>query len=216
MKPQAILFDLDGTLLDTLTDLANCMNSVLLHHGFPTHLPEKYKRFVGDGVERLVWRAVPEEHRDPATLEKCLAAMLEEYGRRWMENTGPYPGIPELLDALTERDLKMAIFSNKNDEFTQLTVREFLAKWRFEAVVGARPSAPKKPDPSTPLAIARQLGTAPADFLYVGDTDTDMKTATAAGMHAVGALWGFRGAEELLRSGAQVLVEKPADILQLL
>jgi phosphoglycolate phosphatase len=216
MKHQAILFDLDGTLLDTLTDLAICMNSVLMRHGFPTHLPEKYKHFVGDGVERLVWRAVPEEHRDPTMLEKCLAGMLEEYGRRWMENTGPYPGVPALLDALTERKIKMSIFSNKNDEFTQLTVQKFLAKWRFELVVGARPSVPKKPDPTTPLAIARQLGIAPSDFLYVGDTDTDMKTATAAGMHAVGALWGFRGAEELLRSGAQVLVEKPADILQLL
>lgn len=216
MKHRAILFDLDGTLLDTLADLANCMNSVLLQHGFPTHLPETYKHFVGDGVETLVRRSLPEQNRDPATLAKCLAGMLEEYGRRWMENTGPYPGVPELLDALTERKLKMAIFSNKNDEFTQLTVQEFLTKWRFEAVVGARPSAPKKPDPTMPLAIARQFGMAPADFLYVGDTDTDMQTATSAGMHAVGALWGFRGAEELLRSGAQALVEKPADILQLL
>lgn len=216
MKHQAILFDLDGTLLNTLADLANCMNSVLIRHGFPTHLPEKYKYFVGDGVERLVWRAIPEEHRNSVTLEKCLTDMLAEYGRRWMEHTGPYPGVPELLDALTERNLMMAIFSNKNDEFTQLTVREFLAKWHFQAVVGARPSAPKKPDPTTPLAIARQLGIAPANFLYVGDTDTDMQTASAAGMYAVGVLWGFRGAEELLRSGAQVLVEKPADILQLL
>lgn len=215
MKYKAIIFDLDGTLLDTLEDLGNSMNSVLEQYGFPKHPLEAYKYFVGDGVENLVLRAIPEGKRDQTTLTGCVAAMREEYGRRWMEKTHPYPGIPQLLDALTERNMKMAIFSNKQDEFTQITVNKFLSKWQFETVAGARPSVPKKPDPTVPLKIAQKMGVAPAAFLYVGDTNTDMQTANAAGMHAVGALWGFRQADELLSSGAMVLVKEPSDILQL-
>jgi len=216
MRYEAILFDLDGTLLDTLEDLGNSMNCVLEQNGFPRHPLEAYKYFVGDGVENLVLRAIPEGKRDQQTLTDCVAAMREEYGRRWMEKTRPYPGIPQLLDTLTERNIKMAIFSNKQDEFTQVTVQKFLSKWPFETVAGARPSVPKKPDPSVPLKIAHKMGVAPAAFLYVGDTNTDMQTAKAAGMHAVGALWGFREADELLSSGAMVLVKEPSDILQLL
>jgi phosphoglycolate phosphatase len=216
MKYKAIMFDLDGTLLDTLEDLGNSMNSVLEQYGFPKHPLEAYKYFVGDGVENLVLRAIPEGKRDQTTLTCCVAAMREEYGRRWMEKTHPYPGIPQLLDALTEHNIKMAIFSNKQDEFTQVTVNKYLSKWQFETVVGARPSVPKKPDPTVPLKIAQKMGVAPAAFLYVGDTNTDMQTANAAGMHAVGALWGFRQADELLSSGAMVLVKEPSDILQLL
>lgn len=216
MKYEAVIFDLDGTLLDTLADLGNSMNSVLIRYGFQPHALEKYKRFVGDGIESLVRRSLPEGHRNPATVGNCLAGMREEYGRRWMENTRPYAGIPELLDALTERKVKISIFSNKQDEFTQVTVEKFLMKWRFEVVAGARPSIPKKPDPTVPLEIARQIGVASSGCLYVGDTDTDMRTAQAAGMYAVGVLWGFREAEELLRNGAKVLVKEPSEILQLL
>lgn len=216
MKYQGIIFDLDGTLLDTLEDLGGSMNSVLEKHGFPQHPLEAYKYFVGDGVENLVRRAIPESRRDPSTVDACLAAMKEEYGRRWMQKTHPYPGIPELLDGLTERNLKMAVFSNKQDEFTQVTVNRFLAKWRFEIVAGARPSVPKKPDPKVPMEMARAMDIAPAAMLYAGDTDTDMRTATAAGMHAIGVLWGFRKADELLGSGAMVLASEPSDILQLL
>lgn len=216
MKYRAIMFDLDGTLLDTLEDLGDSMNSVLEQFGFPRHPVDAFKYFVGDGVENLVLRALPEGKRDGKTLNDCVSAMREEYGRRWMEKTHPYPGIPPLLDALSERSIKMAIFSNKQDEFTQITVNKFLSKWHFETVVGARPSVPKKPDPTVPMEIAQSMGIPPTAFLYVGDTNTDMHTARAAGMHAVGALWGFRQADELLSSGAMSLVKEPADILRLL
>lgn len=215
MRYQGIVFDLDGTLLDTLEDLANSMNSVLQLHNFPQHPLESYKYFVGDGVENLVRRAVPEDKRDETLLSEYVAAMREEYGRRWMEKTHPYPGIPELLDRLSARGIKMAIFSNKQDEFTQVTVNRFLSKWRFEVVVGARPSVPKKPDPTIPLKISRTIGIPVSALLYAGDTNTDMQTANAAGMFAVGVLWGFRQADELLKNGAKVLIKEPSEILDL-
>jgi len=216
VRYQGIVFDLDGTLLDTLEDLANSMNSVLQRHGFPQHPLESYKYFVGDGVENLVHRALPEDKRDQTILPEYVAAMRDEYGGRWMEKTHPYPGIPELLDRLSARGIKMAIFSNKQDEFTQVTVNRFLSKWRFEVVVGARPSVPKKPDPTIPLKISRTIGIPAAALLYAGDTNTDMQTANAAGMYAVGVLWGFRQADELLENGANVLVKEPSEILDLL
>jgi phosphoglycolate phosphatase len=216
MSYNAVMFDLDGTLLDTLEDLSDSMNSVLQRHGFPQHTREEYKYFVGDGVDVLAFRAIPEDKREQALVAQCVAEMREEYGKRWMKKTRPYPGIPEMLDQLTARRIKMAIFSNKQDEFTQATVNRFLSNWHFEVVTGARPSAPKKPDPTVPLQIAQQVQIAPAAFLYVGDTNTDMQTANAAGMHAVGALWGFRKADELLSTGAKVLIKKPSELFDLL
>jgi phosphoglycolate phosphatase len=216
MKFNAVLFDLDGTLLDTLEDLADSMNNVLNRFGFPGHAVEAYKYFVGDGMENLARRALPENHRDEATVARCVAAMREEYGTRWAEKTHPYQGIPELLDALTARGIKMAVLSNKPDDFTKVIVTRLLPHWRFELVVGARPSMPKKPDPAAAVELAERLGIPPRGFLYLGDTNTDMQTAGAAGMYPVGVLWGFRTADELTASGAKVLIEHPTDLLELL
>lgn len=214
MKFRAIIFDLDGTLLDSLADLADSMNCVLEAAGLPTHNVEAYKRFVGDGMENLVRRALPHDRQDEA--DRALAAMRAEYGRRWRDKTRPYPGIPELLDALQERSLRLAILSNKPDDFTRLIVARLLPHWRIDAVMGLRPGWPRKPDPAGALAIARDLGLPPAAFLYVGDTDTDMRTAKAAGMFAVGVLWGFRTKEELCAHGAAALIEHPLELLELL
>ena len=213
---QAIIFDLDGTLLDTLRDLADSMNGVLSRFGFPVHELEKYRHFVGDGMENLVRRAIPDSAKtDPALVSHCLEMMRKAYGLNWKVKTRPYPGVPELLDALGERGVKMAVLSNKPDEFTQTTVDRFLSTRHFEAVVGARPQVPLKPDPSSALEIAKELKLSPARFAYLGDTATDMKTANAAGMFAVGALWGFRDAAELIAGGAAKLIEKPAELLEL-
>jgi len=216
MAYKAVLFDLDGTLLDTLEDLADSMNVVLRRFGFPEHPVEPYKYFVGDGVDNLVLRTLPEAHRDPATVQLCMAAMREEYARRWADKTHPYDGIPELLDALTARGIRMAVLSNKPDDFTKLCVARLLPRWRFGLVAGMRPSGPKKPDPAGARAAAEHFGLRPAEVLYLGDTNTDMQTAVAAGMFPVGALWGFRTADELVANGAKVLIEKPLDLLQLL
>lgn len=211
------MLDLDGTLLDTLEDLADSMNSTLVRFGFPVHEVQKYRYFVGDGMENTVIRCLPDSAKnDPPLISRCLEVMRQTYRSNWNVKSRPYPGIPELLDALTARGLKMAVLSNKSQEMTQKAVEGLLPAWRFDAVIGERPSIPRKPDPSSALEIANRLGVEPAAFLYLGDTGTDMKTANGAGMYAVGALWGFRDAEELLANGAKKLIAKPAELLELL
>ncbi|MFH0786787.1 MAG: HAD family hydrolase [Pseudomonadota bacterium] len=213
MNFEAVLFDLDGTLLDTLEDIADSMNQVLSRFGFSGHDTEAYKYFVGDGVESMVRQVLPAESLDEGLVAGCVAAMREEYGRRWDKKTRPYPEIPELLDALSQKGLPMAILSNKPQDFCQLVVAKQLPRWPFKVVLGARPTVPKKPDPTAALEIADLMHLAPGRFLYLGDTSTDMKTALAAGMFPVGALWGFRTARELTAHGAQALLEKPLDML---
>jgi phosphoglycolate phosphatase len=216
MNYKAVLFDLDGTLLDTIEDLTDSMNIVLKRLGFPGHTVGSCKKFVGDGVEVFALRALPETHRDDATVARCAADMREVYRKRWALKTRPYDGIAELLDGLTARNLKMAVLSNKPDDFTKAMVAELLARWRFASVLGVRPSVPKKPEPAAALEISKELTIPPGRFLYLGDTGTDMKTATAAGMFPVGAIWGFRTADELTEGGAEVLVDHPSKVLRLL
>ena len=217
MRFKAVLFDLDGTLLDTLDDLGDSMNAVLSSRSLATHDREKYKYFVGDGVHNLVLRALPELLRgDDEMVRSCIADMRAEYSRRWKDKTRPYDGITELLDELTRRRVKMAILSNKPHPALTDVVRHYFGGWTFDAAIGARPSVPQKPDPAIALEVGRIAGIAPEDFLYLGDTNTDMQTAVAAGMFPVGALWGFRTAEELRESGARALVAHPRDVLGLL
>lgn len=216
MNYKAVMFDLDGTLLNTIEDLTDAMNAMLGKHGFSAHSVDACKYFVGDGVEQFVQRALPAEHRDAATIAAVAKEYKVEYGKRWDAKTRPYDGIVPLLDALAARGLKLTVFSNKPDEFTKLTVQKFLPGVAFDAVAGAKTHVPKKPDPSGALEVALALDIKPAEFLYVGDTNTDMQTARSAGMFAVGATWGFRTPEELLSSGAQVLIDHPMDLLKLL
>jgi len=142
--------------------------------------------------------------------------MQDEYSKRWPDNTKPYPGVPELLSALEKLNIPKAILSNKPDCFTQVMVEKLLADFSFRIVRGAVPSSPPKPHPGAALEIAQELAIPPEDFLYIGDTNTDMQTACSARMYPVGVLWGFRDADELLANGAKKLVEKPEDILPIL
>lgn len=203
-------------MLDTLTDLANCANTALSQMGFPTHPKDKYRYFIGDGLRNLIKRILPENHRDGDTIEKCLVITHDQYHCRWAENTHPYSGIAELLSGVDQIKLPKVIFSNKPDEFTQVMVKDLLADFSFEIVRGLNRSTPRKPDPTVPLQIADQLKIPPRQFLYLGDTNTDMKTAIAADMYPVGALWGFRTAEELKANGAKALAKHPLDVLNIL
>jgi phosphoglycolate phosphatase len=214
MKYRAVLFDLDGTLLDTLRDLADSMNRVLAGMGYPIHDTKKYQYFVGDGMEMLAHSALPPGTSNETTAQ-CVSFMKEEYGKHWADKTHPYKGIPELLESLVGRDVKMTILSNKPDDLTRVVVNKLLPQWRFKAVVGARAGIPKKPDPTMALEIANNLNILPSEFLYLGDTDTDMKTANAAGMYSVGALWGFRTADELTKAGAKTLIKNPMELMKL-
>jgi phosphoglycolate phosphatase len=214
LKPyQAVIFDLDGTLLDTLEDIGDAVNRVLAARGLPIHLIDAYRFYLGDGVAKLITRALPEDKRDAETVRSCLDANRADYDHNWNVKTRLYEGIGAVLDALAARALKLAILSNKPHDFTERCVREFLPKWSFDAVIGQRDGVPLKPDPAGALEIARTLGIPPAACLYLGDTAVDIKTAIAAGMTPVGVLWGFRPAQELQASGATILIEQPLEVL---
>jgi phosphoglycolate phosphatase len=213
---RAVIFDLDGTLLDSLEDLADSMNAVLARQAFPVHAVEKYRYFVGDGIAELVRRVLPVEQRADSLVAENIRWMSAEYEQCWNKKTRPYPGIAELLDALTGAGLNLAVLSNKPDAFTKIMVPALLPGWNFTPILGARPGVPVKPDPQAALEIADQLALLPAEILYLGDTATDMLTANAAGMMAVGVAWGFRTVEELQQSGAKQIIHKPIELLQLL
>lgn len=210
----AVLFDMDGTILDTLADIGESMNRVLILHGFAPHPLEAYRYFVGEGSAVLVEKALPDAARTPDIIRKCLSAYQEDYGRHWRVHTRLYPGIAELLDALVDRNVRMAILSNKFHEFTRQCYEHFLGRWPFDPVLGIREGIARKPDPAAALEIAEHLAVASARILYVGDTAVDMQTAVSAGMFPVGVLWGFRGREELLANGARFLAEHPIQIAE--
>lgn len=213
---EAVLFDLDGTLLNTIDDIAGTMNRVLAARGLPTYDAAHYKYFVGDGIEEMVKRALhPVVVRDPE-VDEIVLEYRREYKTHWGDTSRPYPGVPEMLRGVAARGLRMAILSNKSHPFTTLMTASLLKEFRFDAVRGSMPDVPNKPDPAAALLIARELGVDPVRFLFLGDADIDMKTAVAAGMRPAGALWGFRTAEELRASGAAVLLAAPPDLLNLL
>ena len=217
MQQRAVLFDLDGTLLDTLEDLGDSMNEVLKGLGLPEHPIRAYQTFVGDGVQNLVRRALPAERREDGELvQRCVKRMREEYSRRWRAKTKPYDGIPDLLENLSSAGIRAAILSNKPHPAVLEIVAHFFPDTHFDAVLGARPGIPIKPDAGAALEISRQLAIPPGSFLYLGDTNTDMITARAAGMFPVGVLWGFRGEAELREAGAAVVVSRPGQVTELL
>ena len=216
MNFKAVIFDLDGTLLDTLEDIGNSTNKVLNGNGFPTHPLNRYRNFVGSGLQVLIKRVLPENERNERTIEKCVQEFREDYKQNWNIHTKLYDGIADILDTLSDRKIKLAVLSNKPHDFTRQCVDEMLSLWHFEMVSGLNEESPPKPDPTGARRIADFLKLSPGEILYVGDTDIDMETATAAGMFPCGVLWGFRSKEELEESGAQALIEHPSELLNLL
>jgi phosphoglycolate phosphatase len=216
MRCKAVLFDLDGTLLDTLEDIGQAMNRVLARHGLAAHPLSAYRGFVGDGAEVLVRRSLRPGQATEAEIFEYIQEFKTAYAQCWNVYTRPYPGIPQLLDMLAQRGIHKAVLSNKPHEFSVRCVEAFLPGWSFAAVLGEMPGRPLKPDPAGAQEAARLLKAAPREICYVGDTDTDMQTALAAGMLPVGALWGFRPAAELSASGAHYLIKTPAELLSLL
>ena len=213
---RVIIFDLDGTLLNTLTDIAESVNRTLAEYQLPTHPTDAYKFFIGNGWKILVSRALPEDRHSEQLIAECVTRSRKIYQDNWNRQTQLYDGIPELLDNLAERKLPLAVLSNKPHDFMLKCVDWYLNKWTFKALIGQSDNFPLKPDPASALEVVRRIGLPPSAFLFVGDSAEDVKTAQAAGMHPVGAAWGFRGPKELEESGCRTLVDHPMDILALL
>ncbi|MEI6756885.1 MAG: HAD family hydrolase [Chlorobium sp.] len=216
MSCKAVIFDLDGTLLDTLQDIVNTLNTVLARHNYPVHTIEKCRFLVGHGLRELIKKALPEEAGSEENIDLLLKDLLIHYSDNWNVHSRPYPGIATLLDALAERNIKTAILSNKADHFTQLCAEHLLKEWNFDVVMGHHSAIAHKPNPEGALLVASKLGEEPSSILYVGDSGIDMLTATRAGMYPLGVLWGFRPESELLEFGARSLVQHPEEIIAML
>lgn len=191
MKPKAVIFDLDGTLLDTVPGLAKAMNEILTRYNFPTHTEEEYKVFIGNGIKALVEQSVPHV-QDKQLLEIMYKEKTALYDQYWKEGTTLYPGIADMLTSLTNKGVTMAIFSNKEDYFTQQIVSHFLGTWSFVSVTGRTPEIPKKPDPTGVKHIMAKASLLPQEWVYVGDKDADIETAHNAGIASLWVSWGYQ------------------------
>ena len=213
---QAIIFDLDGTLLNTLEDIGDSVNRMLTDNGFPGHSLDDYRGYIGNGLKKLVERSLPVEARSAEMIETSVRRAREIYWKNWNIKTRPYDGITDMLDHLKQKEIPMAVLSNKPHDFTVRYVDAYFGKWDFDVVMGQSDRFPVKPDPASALDVARQIGLPPSAFLFIGDSAVDIQTAEAAGMHSVGVTWGFREAKELEEAGCRTLVDHPLDILALL
>lgn len=216
MTTKLTIFDLDGTLIDSIGDLADAMNAVLHELGHPLHPRKSYHRFVGDGIEMLVRRALPPGVVDGIDLSEVVTAMRKEYSSRWLATTRPFPNIPELLAQLRSREVRTAVLSNKPDFATRAIVRELFEEETFDVIRGALDEVPLKPNPAAALDIISRLGVEVTRSVIVGDTPIDIETGRIAGMRTVGVTWGFREARELIDAGADFVIHEPLELLGLL
>lgn len=216
MKYSAVLFDLDGTLLDSLEGIALAMNAVLSEQGWVTHPTAAYATMVGNGIEEMVERAISPHMTAGEIFSSLVADYRRHYSRLWLQHSPPYPGIEELLAFLVKKSMALAVLSNKRDDFCKNMVAHFFPGIKFAEVCGMLPGVAQKPDPSTALAIAQRLNIAAERFLYLGDTDVDMQTACSAGMFAGGVAWGFRSVVELKAAGARKIFNHPGDVIAFL
>lgn len=211
---RAVIFDLDGTLLNTLDDLAASTNAALRQFGYPERTVEEVRRFVGNGVRLLMVRALPQGEKTPR-FEEILAYFRQHYAAHCREATAPYPGIPALLARLRERGVRVAVVSNKFDAAVKDLCRAYFGG-EVEVAVGESPAVAKKPAPDAVLAAMRELGVSPADTVYVGDSEVDVETARRSGLPCISVLWGFRDRAELVAHGATHFAPDTAALAALL
>ena len=210
---KAVIFDLDGTLLNTIDDLANSVNFMLEKFGFPIFSVEEYKYKVGNGMRKLIERSLPQTYKNDEQIEKSLSVFMDYYNQHKNDNTAPYEGIIDLLNDLKNAGIKLAVVTNKAHLSAKpLIENTFIGV--FDEVCGQKENVPTKPNPQSVLNVLETLNVAPEDCLFVGDSGVDMQTAKNANIKAVGVLWGFRKKEELLENGADVIISTPNELLK--
>lgn len=212
---KAVLFDLDGTLADSLSDLADSTNFALSEMGLPIHGRDEYKYLVGDGIPKLIERALPEGEKTEQNQKQCLDIFMRRYKEHYHDKTVAYDGIPDMLSRLKSDGMKIAVISNKADDMA-VKVTEKLFGSIFDVVAGKREGFPTKPDPALTLEVIRQLGVKPQESVLVGDSGMDMAASVNAGATGIGVLWGFRLEDELLKNGARYIVKSPAEIPEII
>lgn len=210
---KAFIFDLDGTLIDSLEDIADAVNLMLAERGYPQQPLKVFPRYIGEGVQKLVERALPHDALSKAKVDECVADYQRHYGVTWDHKTKPYEGMVGVLQELRELGYAIGVLSNKPHSFTVKCCDHFFPGGTFDAVLGARDAVPRKPDPAGALEIAKKFGVLPEECFYIGDSGIDMQTARNAGMSGIGVLWGFRDERELREHRARFIVSKPEDLL---
>lgn len=207
-----VIFDLDGTLLNTIADLAAATNYALTQFGYPTHPTDAYRFFVGNGINKLFERALPEEERTPENVIRIRSKFVPYYNIHNADLSRPYPGIEELLNLLQQHHLQLAVASNKYQEATAKLIGQYFPAIHFTAVFGQRDNVPTKPDPQVVNEIIQMAGVSKEEVVYIGDSGVDMQTGCNAGVTTIGACWGFRPKSELEEFHPDLLAEKPEDI----
>jgi phosphoglycolate phosphatase len=214
-KIKGVIFDLDGTLLDTLDDITIAGNSVLAKLGIEGISKDLYRSFVGEGTAELFRKILGYRNSlDEDKVKLCVKLMREEYPKVYLNNTKPYDGIVELLDYLQNKGIKMAVLSNKNHEFTQRLVSQLLGKWNFIEVLGVKNDEDRKPNPKLAIEISRKMSLEPEEICFIGDSPTDIETAKNAGMLSIGVTWGFRSLEEIQKSLPDYIFNSPREIIE--
>lgn len=212
---KAVIFDLDGTLVNSLYDLADATNYALQQNGFPIHETEKYKYFIGNGIPRLIERALPEDNRNTKTKLKVKEDFFKYYSVHYADKTVAYEGMVDAVNKIKAQGIKIAVVTNKADVMAK-TVTKAVYGGIFDIVVGLSDKFPSKPDPASTFSTLKALGATPKESLFVGDSGVDMQTGVNSGIAPVGVLWGFRGREELKDNGARYIIEKPCELLNII
>ncbi|MBR4554420.1 MAG: HAD-IA family hydrolase [Ruminococcus sp.] len=210
------IFDLDGTLADSLRDLAEAVNNSLASFGYPTHTVEAYKYFVGNGAKKLCERALPEDKKTDAEIQRLLTHFGEYYSTHCFDHTVPYDGMQDTVKRLTEAGVICAVASNKPDDFSQIVVERLYGSGLFSLVRGKRDGVPTKPSPDIVYDICRELDIPSGEAVFIGDSCVDVQTAHNAGLPCIGCVWGFRGEQELRDSGCDILAYKPEELFDLI
>ncbi|MDR0472152.1 MAG: HAD family hydrolase [Treponema sp.] len=215
IKFRGVIFDCDGTLIDTLGDLASAMNKILEKRGFPLFAEESYRDKVGWGLKKLALLSIPPEKQDDDMAEEIAAELYKNYSENPLGFTKPYPGIPELVAELKRRKIKLAVLTNKSDPAAQIVIGSLFPQGSFDIVQGQINGKPCKPDPAAAWEIITSLNLTPRETIFAGDSEIDIHTALDSGCHAVGVSWGYRSREDIIEAGAERIIDRPEELLAL-